>query len=122
MNGRQARARRRMERAQLEAMAAAIRAATPLYVRTEDDEEWWKVGPVHFNTPIIREDYPPELKSALMVRRQALFSGECACGARWEMKPGGRITHAAECVASDESLLRTAGAAGIEAGREPRED
>lgn len=39
---------------------------------------------VMFLTPPIREEYPPELKGALVVRRQATIRGRCPrCGAAW---------------------------------------
>lgn len=105
MNGRAAKKRRDLE---FRLKAAAVRAAKPVLVEVKDGEEWWKVGPAVFNTPIIRDLYPPELKNALIVRREALFKGECPCGARWSMKRDEKMRHAPECVASDESVRRIA--------------
>jgi len=103
-------------------MAAAVRAASPVLVEVKDDQEWWRVGPAVFNTPIIRDSYPPELKNALLARRDALFKGECPCGARWSMRRDERMQHVPACAASDQSLKRMASDAGVEAGEGPRED
>lgn len=79
--------------------------AEPVLVGVMGTYEMWVKGQVMFGVPVIREEYPAELKTALERRRRAMLSGQCDCGARLRVvRQGTQIDHAAGCIASDASL------------------
>jgi len=67
--------------------------------------EMWQRGEVLFGVPVIREDYPAELKTALARRRRAMLEGRCECGAVLAVRRQGAVVHHQDgCIASDASL------------------
>ncbi|MEU8711677.1 hypothetical protein [Streptomyces sp. NPDC048663] len=89
MNGRMAKAARRALRERNEQLLAAIRDAEPVFQEAHGRAwESWTKGPAMLFVPILCDDYSPELKEMVVVRRQAAFTGACPCGAV------GRITEA----------------------------
>lgn len=73
--------------------------------------EVWAVGRVAFVIPTISEEMPTALKDALAVRRSAMLTGTCACGARLLIvgDPHGhpaavRMDHEPQCTAHDRHV------------------
>lgn len=62
----------------------------------------------------LSEDLSPAVRSALAIRREAMISGQCRCGAVLELVAAdggvaeGRMAHADDCPAGDEALARLA--------------
>jgi hypothetical protein len=63
-------------------------------------------GRVVFAVPVIKDDFPPDLRAAYQRRRAAMLTGTCVCEGR--LRPGGpyglQMDHAAGCIASDGSI------------------
>jgi hypothetical protein len=97
-------------------------AARPEFVGVVGTYEMWQRGEVMFGVPVIREDYPAELKTALERRRRATFDGRCECGAVLRVtRQGTRMEHEADCIASDESLDEIAARHGGRSVRLPKD-
>jgi hypothetical protein len=101
--------RRKLTRQGAQELLQQSMAEQPVYMSTLGNYEMWRKGRVAFGVPVIREDYPAELKTALVRRRRAMLTGQCECGARLRVtRPGSRypteIRHQADCIASDTSL------------------
>lgn len=103
MNGRQARARHAAQRAQTLAALNAMIGATPALLGTAGGQDIYQVGPTVVAIPILRDDYPPELKDAIDRRRRAGLTGRCDCGAVRQLTRKGRLQydHEPSCDASD---------------------
>lgn len=78
--------------------------------------EIWTIGGVLFLLPVIPEDAPPEVEYALLLRREASFTGQCdMCGAAFDvefvedLEPGslsaGVFRHRANCLAADNNII-----------------
>ncbi|MFP8882612.1 hypothetical protein [Streptomyces mangrovi] len=119
MNGRKARQRAAEHRRKVESALKEIRAAQPRLVAQNDDVEMWHRGPAVLVVPVLRDDYPPELKAAVQTRRRASLELECPCGVEVRVTEGGQaaVRHAVDCPASDEVLSRLAAEAGQEVRR-----
>lgn len=118
MNGRKAKARRRVLRARNEQLLDEIRTAEAVFVEPWGTAfEVWRKGPAALFVPTIREDYPPELKEAVSVRRMAAFTGGCLCGLEVRITPVGKyeVRHGRECPASWGVFQALAEAAGVTA-------
>lgn len=116
MNGRKAKARRRVLRERNEQLLAEIRAAEARFVEPWGKAfEVWRKGPAALFVPTIRDDYPPELKEAVSVRRMAAFTGECPCGLEVRITPVGQyeVRHGVDCAANWGVFSALAEAAGV---------
>jgi hypothetical protein len=82
--------------------------------------EMWVKGGVMFGLPIIAEDYPADLKTALDRRRRATLAGRCECGAVLGVRRAGTVMHHQDgCIASDDSLDEIAARHGKRSVRLP---
>lgn len=115
MNGRQARARRAAERAKIQASLDAMAGATPKLIASIGGQDQFMIGPVLISVPVLRDDYPPDLKNAIDRRRRAGLTGRCDCGAvRHLTRKGGlELQHEDDCPATDERLDEIAAAHGM---------
>lgn len=108
MNGRQARRQRFIEHARLQRAIDQARQATPQYVGAlATGDEVWTVGTLMAVIPALREDYPPDLKTALDRRRRATLTGQCDCGGQRRLTKRGQLVveHAHNCPATDDNLV-----------------
>jgi hypothetical protein len=97
--------RRKLTRQAAQQLLEQSAAEDPVYVTTMGTYEMWAKGRVMFGVPVIREDYPAELKTALARRRRAMLDGQCECGARVRAsRAGTEVRHEHDCIASDDSL------------------
>jgi hypothetical protein len=97
--------RRKLTRQGAQRVLAQSADVEPEYVATLGSYEIWARGRVAFGVPVIREDYPAELKTALARRRRAMLDGQCECGARLRLtRQGSQTDHEHDCIASDDSL------------------
>ncbi|NED35583.1 hypothetical protein [Streptomyces sp. SID8499] len=100
MNARKAKQRRRELRERNERLLAQIRAAEAVFHEAHGGAwESWTKGPAMLFVPTLCEDYPPDVKEAVIVRRQAAFTGECGCGLEVRITPAGQydLRHGAGC-------------------------
>lgn len=78
--------------------------------------EIWILGGVLFFLPLIPDDAPPEVEYALLLRREATFTGHCdMCGAAFDVEPvedleanrlsAGVFWHRGNCLAVDENII-----------------
>jgi hypothetical protein len=78
--------------------------------------EIWILGSTLFLLPVIPDDAPPEVEYALLLRREASFTGQCdMCGAAFGVEPiedfeasslsAGTFPHRGNCLATDENIL-----------------
>ncbi|MEU0343165.1 hypothetical protein ABZ092_30505 [Streptomyces bobili] len=115
MNGRQAKARRRALRERNTQLLAEIRAADAVFYESHGLAwESWTKGPAMLFVPTLCDDYPPAVKEAVAVRRQAAFTGSCPCGAEARISPAGQydIRHEVGCTGESGMLEALAQAAG----------
>lgn len=116
MNGRKAKERRRALRERNEQLLAEIRTAEAVFHEAHGQAwESWTKGPAMLFVPTLCDDYPPEVKDAVSVRRQAAFDGECpACPGRPRISPGGQydVRHDVGCPGESPLIRALAEAAG----------
>ncbi len=74
--------------------------------------EIWKRGRTLVVVPTLNEQYPPQLKEAIVRRRATLLSGQCPCGAQFAPQAPDPIRdnetvilHATDCPAQDAEHL-----------------
>lgn len=84
------------------------------------------IGKVSHILPLVREDWPADIKSAIAMRREAVISGRCKCGGvlilptpeeartskRLRQVGHAEMHHTLDCPAGDDNLrpaLRKAG-------------
>jgi hypothetical protein len=97
--------RRKLSRQDGRQLLARSLAEKPVLIGYLHPYEMWKRGPVLFGLPVIREEYPAELKTALDRRRRAMLEGQCDCGAALRVtRHGTQIEHEHDCIASDAVL------------------
>jgi len=112
MNAR--RERRADERTRLSRTLAEAEGATPTYVGRLGGTELWMVGKILAGIPVLRDDYPADVKDAVDRRRRATLSGRCDCGARRQLVGHGLVfAHEPGCVAGDEQLDAVAARHGM---------
>lgn len=106
MNGRRAREQHATHMAKLRASLAAMNGATPNLVGSIGGQDQYMVGTVLVSVPVLRDDYPDDLKDAIDRRRRAGLTGRCDCGAERHVtrKGGLQIDHEYDCTATDDSL------------------
>lgn len=119
MNARRARQLRAAERAKTQAALKAMEGAEPVLLGSEGGQDFYQVGPAVFLIPVLRDDYPPAVKTAIDRRRRAALTGRCDCGAERQLTRRNRIVieHEAECTASDERLDEVAAEYGLSFAR-----
>jgi hypothetical protein len=107
VNARKARERKQLQLNEIRQTLAESQAATPHLVGNVAGQECWVVGKVMHIVPILKDDYPIELKAAIDRRRRAAMTGRCDCGARWEVRRRGHVDMAHEdgCPAADAVLF-----------------
>ncbi|MFJ4012238.1 hypothetical protein [Streptomyces sp. NPDC090026] len=115
MNGRKAKQQKRALRTRNERLLARLRAAEAVYVAPVGEAfEAWQKGPALLFVPTLNEDYPPELKEAVALRRQAAFTGACPCGLTTRISQAGEydLAHKVTCPADTLRFDPMAAAAG----------
>ncbi|MEU3100042.1 hypothetical protein ABZ690_36555 [Streptomyces sp. NPDC006967] len=118
MNGRRAKERRRILRERNAQLLTEIRTAEARYLEPWGKAfETWRKGPALLFLPTIGDDYPPDLKQAVAVRREAAFTGRCPCGLEVRISPVGvyEVRHGRECPANWGVFQALAEAAGVTA-------
>jgi len=112
---------RRLEREQARDMLAqAYRSEPRLVTVLHDTYEMWMIGKMLVGLPMVRDEYPDEMKRALTRRRQAMLTGQCACGGRVHITGGGmEVWHTASCIAGDTQIDAIARRHGSETQRLP---
>ncbi len=83
-----------------------MNGATPNLVASIGGQDQYMVGPVLVSVPVLRDDYPDDLKDAIERRRRAGLTGRCDCGATRQLTRKGRMEmcHEDDCIATDERL------------------
>ncbi|EPD62395.1 hypothetical protein [Streptomyces sp. HGB0020] len=121
MNGRKTKQQRRQEREHSERMAAAIRAAVPVLLRTTPDgNEVWQAGPATVVVPVVPLDAPTEMQQAVTAYRMANLTGRCPhCELHVEVELDGRVFfhHKAVCPAHPDEIKALGERLGIEVTR-----
>lgn len=115
MNARRARARKQLRLQETRQLLEQSAGTTPRLVGLTGGQECWMVGTVMHVVPVLRDDYPADLKAAVDRRRRASLTGRCDCGATWQVLRRGHVDmrHEDGCTATDEVLF----AIGLRYGR-----
>lgn len=115
MNARKAREKRAAERARTQAALNAMTTATPQLVASYGGQDYFKVANALVLVPVLRDDYPDDLKAAIDRRRRASLTGSCDCGATRRLNRGNRVTyeHETDCPASEDAIDAIAARHGL---------
>jgi len=123
MNGRKAKARRRVLRTRNEQLVDAIRAAVPvLQRRTEDGHEVWQRGPLTLAVPVVPLDAPAEFQDAVTAYRMATLTMDCPrCTNEVKVTEAGTyiVRHEAECPGHPDRLVELGERLGVDIERKP---
>jgi hypothetical protein len=119
MNARRARQLRAAERIKVQATLNTLQDAEPVLIGTIGGQDYYKVGTALFLVPVLLDDYPPAIKTAIDRRRRASLTGRCDCGAERRVGRKNRIVleHETDCDATDERLDELAAAHGMTLAR-----
>jgi hypothetical protein len=95
-------------RADRKGIIAAAYNSPIVHLGVIDGIETWRRGETLFGSHAIDETTSPEVKACVAVRRQALMTGRCECGAVAGADRQGRLnwSHATDCPGSDQALRR----------------
>jgi hypothetical protein len=115
MNARKARLRRAAERTRTQAGLNAMAQATPQLVTSHGGHDYFKVADALVLVPVLRDDYPTDLKAAVDRRRRASLTGTCDCGGGRRLDRKNRVIHTHEdgCTASDDNINAIAAEHGL---------
>lgn len=93
-------------RADRKGIIAAAYDSPIVHLGVIDGIETWRRGETLFGSHATDETTSPEVKACVAVRREALMTGRCECGAVAGADRQGRLnwSHATDCPGSDQAL------------------